>query len=64
ITLDRAMWGTDQAASIEPGGFTRLVRDIRVIERALGDGVKRVYDSESGPRARLRYAVANPSEDS
>jgi N-acetylneuraminate synthase len=54
ITLDRAMWGSDQAASIEPGGFLRLVRDIRVIERALGDGVKRVYESEQKARQRLR----------
>lgn len=54
ITLDRAMWGSDQAASVEPGGLIRLVRDIRVIERALGDGVKRVYDSELPARQRLR----------
>jgi len=54
ITLDRTMWGTDQAASVEPQGFTRLVRDIRVIERELGDGVKRVYDSELPMMARLR----------
>jgi N-acetylneuraminate synthase len=54
ITLDRAMWGSDQAASIEPGGLIRLVRDIRVIEQALGDGVKRVYDSEMTARQRLR----------
>ncbi|NSW78197.1 MAG: N-acetylneuraminate synthase family protein [Chthonomonadetes bacterium] len=54
ITLDRAMWGTDQAASVEPGGFMRLVRDIRVIEQALGDGVKRVYESEMAARAKLR----------
>jgi len=54
ITLDRAMWGSDQAASVEPGGFTRLVRDIRTIERAMGDGRKRVYDSELPIRARLR----------
>ncbi len=54
ITLDRAMWGTDQAASVEPGGFMRLVRDIRVIEQALGDGVKRVYESEIAARAKLR----------
>ncbi|MBM4328596.1 MAG: N-acetylneuraminate synthase [Deltaproteobacteria bacterium] len=46
ITLDRAMWGTDQAASVEPWGFMRLVRDIRVIEQAMGDGVKKVYESE------------------
>jgi N-acetylneuraminate synthase len=54
ITLDRAMWGTDQAASIEPGGLIRLVRDIRVVEQALGDGVKRLYESEKPVRDRLR----------
>jgi N-acetylneuraminate synthase len=54
ITLDRAMWGSDQAASVEPGGFSRLVRDIRVIEQALGDGVKRVYESEKSTLQRLR----------
>lgn len=54
ITLDRAMWGSDQAASVEPWGLMRLVRDIRVIERALGDGQKRVYDSELKARQRLR----------
>lgn len=54
ITLDRAMWGSDQAASVEPGGLSRLVRDIRTIETALGDGVKRVYESELGPMKKLR----------
>jgi sialic acid synthase SpsE len=54
ITLDRAMWGSDQAASVEPWGLMRLVRDIRVIEQALGDGVKRVYDSELQAWQRLR----------
>ena len=54
ITIDRTMWGSDQAASIEPGGFIRLVRDIRVIEQALGDGVKRVYESEKPALQRLR----------
>jgi N-acetylneuraminate synthase len=54
ITLDRAMWGTDQAASLEPQGLQRLVRDIRVIEDSLGDGVKRVYDSEVPIREKLR----------
>ncbi|MFB9592016.1 N-acetylneuraminate synthase family protein [Streptomyces racemochromogenes] len=54
ITLDRAMWGSDQAASVEPGGLARLVRDIRTIETALGDGVKRVYASELGPMKKLR----------
>jgi N-acetylneuraminate synthase len=54
ITLDRAMWGSDQAASVEPWGLMRLVRDVRVIEQALGDGVKRVYESEKAARQRLR----------
>ncbi|MFD8025777.1 N-acetylneuraminate synthase, partial [Streptomyces lavendulae] len=42
------------AASVEPGGLARLVRDIRTIETALGDGVKKVYDSELGPMKKLR----------
>ncbi len=54
ITLDRAMWGTDQAASVEPWGLMRLVRDIRVIEKALGDGVKKVYESEEIIKQKLR----------
>ena len=54
ITVDRAMWGSDQSASLEPGGLERLVRDIRVIESALGDGVKKVYDSELPIREKLR----------
>ncbi|GAA3760347.1 N-acetylneuraminate synthase [Spinactinospora alkalitolerans] len=58
ITLDRAMWGSDHAASLEPTGLEHLVRDIRVIERALGDGVKRVFPGEEEPRKRLRRATA------
>ena len=54
ITLDRAMWGSDQAASIEPIGLIRLVRDIRVIESAMGDGIKIVYDSELPLKKKLR----------
>ncbi|NLU72295.1 N-acetylneuraminate synthase [Streptomyces sp. HNM0575] len=54
ITLDRAMWGSDQAASVEPQGLARLVRDIRIIEESLGDGVKKVYDSELKPMEKLR----------
>ncbi len=54
VTLDRAMWGSDQAASVEPAGLQRLVRDIRVVERAMGDGVKKVYESELKPMQRLR----------
>ena len=54
ITLDRSMWGSDQAASVEPMGLFRLVRDIRVVEQSLGDGIKKVYDSEQGPMKKLR----------
>jgi N-acetylneuraminate synthase len=59
ITLDRAMWGSDHAASVEPQGLQRLVRDIRTVEIALGDGQKRVYDSELPIRSKLRRT---PSE--
>jgi N-acetylneuraminate synthase len=54
ISLDRAMWGSDQAASVEPHGMAHLVRDIRVIEAAMGDGVKRVHEGELEVRAKLR----------
>jgi N-acetylneuraminate synthase len=54
ITLDRAMWGSDQAASVEPGGMERLVKYIRVTEQSLGDGVKKVYDSEVPSLQKLR----------
>lgn len=54
ITLDRAMWGSDQAASVEPGGFEKLVKYIRVTEQAVGDGVKKVYDSELPSLKKLR----------
>jgi N-acetylneuraminate synthase len=54
ITLDRAMWGSDQAASVEPGGLQRLVKYIRVTEQALGDGQKRVYESEQPSLQKLR----------
>ncbi|MEU9003703.1 N-acetylneuraminate synthase family protein, partial [Streptomyces sp. NPDC048551] len=63
ITLDRAMWGSDQAASVEPGGLARLVRDIRTIETALGDGVKRVYASELGPMKKLRRVQGTPAAE-
>jgi N-acetylneuraminate synthase len=56
FTLDRAMWGSDQAASVEPQGMQKLVRDIRDVELATGDGVKRVYESEMGAMRRLRRA--------
>ena len=54
LTLDRAMWGSDQAASVEPGGFERLVKYIRVTESSLGDGVKKVYESEKSSLQKLR----------
>jgi N-acetylneuraminate synthase len=54
ITVDRAMWGSDQAASLEPTGLTRLVRDIRLVEQAMGDGVKQVIEREKPIIARLR----------
>jgi N-acetylneuraminate synthase len=54
ITLDRAMWGTDQSASVEPHGLARLVQNIRDIETALGNGVKTVYESELAVMKKLR----------
>lgn len=54
ITLDRSMWGSDQAASLEPNGISRLVRDIRLVEIALGDGFKRVVEGEIALIQRLR----------
>lgn len=54
LTLDRAMWGSDHAASLEPNGITRLVRDIRLVETAMGDGVKRVLDREKPVIEKLR----------
>lgn len=54
ITLDRTLWGTDQAASVEPQGLERLVRDIRAVEAALGDGQKRVTEAEIAVQKKLR----------
>ncbi len=54
ITLDRGMWGSDHAISLEPKALAQMVRDIRLIERAMGDGVKRVYESEKESLAKLR----------
>jgi N-acetylneuraminate synthase len=54
ITLDRAMWGSDHAASLEPNGITRLVRDIRLVERSMGTGEKIVLERELPIIARLR----------
>lgn len=58
ITLDRSMWGSDQAASLEPNGITRLIRDIRLIEQSMGDGVKRVYERELPIIKKLRRVGA------
>jgi len=58
ITLDRTMWGSDQAASLEPTGFKNLVRDIRILEQAMGDGVKKVFPGELAPLSRLRRVDA------
>ena len=58
ITLDRALWGSDQAASVEIGGFMRLVGNIRDVEKALGDGVKRVYAAELPQIEKLRRVKA------
>ena len=58
IILDRTMWGSDHAASFEPEGFEHLVRDIRVIGAAMGDGVKRIFPGELAPLAKLRRVSA------
>ena len=64
LTLDRAMWGSDQAASVEPRGFARLVHYIRTVEAAMGDGLvgQRVDDSRAGlllrPRPVLELVLA------
>jgi len=57
ITLDRALWGSDQAASVEPSGFERLVKYIRVVESSLGDGQKKVYESEKSSMKKLRRVM-------
>jgi len=54
ITLDRSMYGSDQAASLEPSGLIRLVRDIRELDFVLGDGKKRIWDSELPAQKKLR----------
>lgn len=54
LTLDRAMWGSDQAASLEPNGITRLMRDVRLIESSMGDGQKRLMEREVPIMQKLR----------
>ena len=63
LTLDRAMWGSDQAASVEPHGFARMVRDIRSVELALGDGVKRLLPEEVPVMEKLRRAPLEPLQN-
>ena len=58
ITLDRAMWGSDHAASLEPNGIGRIVSYIRLVEQSLGDGVKRVYEREQPIIQKLRRVGA------
>ena len=58
ITLDRAMYGSDQAASLEPQGLFRLVKDIRTIDSIQGDGKKRIWDSEKPAMKKLREIFA------
>ena len=62
ITLDRAMWGSDQSASVEPEGMRRLMRDIRVLEASLGDGVKQVYPGELSAMKKLRRVAGVVAE--
>ena len=54
LTLDRAMYGSDQAASLEPQGLFRLVKDIRLIDNIVGDGKKKIWDSEKPAMKKLR----------
>jgi N-acetylneuraminate synthase len=54
ITMDRSMWGSDHAASLEPNGISRVVRDIRLVEQSMGDGVKRVFEREQPIIKKLR----------
>lgn len=57
ITLDRSMYGSDQSASLEQGGLARMVKNVRQVEMVLGDGVKRIYDSEVPVMKKLRANI-------
>lgn len=59
FTIDRTMRGSDHAASLEPHGLIKLVRDIRAVEAALGDGVKRIQDEEWPIRRKLAKSVVS-----
>ena len=54
ITLDRAMWGSDQAASLGPSGIIKMINEIRLVEKSVGDGIKRVYEREEPIIKKLR----------
>ena len=54
VTIDRSMYGSDQAASLEEKGWARLVRDIRLIDSLLGDGIKKIWSSEIPVMKKLR----------
>ncbi len=54
FTLDRTFYGHDQAASLEPPGLFRLIRDIQLIDKIMGDGKKRIWDSERPNMKKLR----------
>ena len=58
LTLDRAMYGSDQAASLGPEGFFRMVRDIRNLDKILGDGKKRIWNSELPAKKKLREILS------
>ena len=58
ITLDRSMYGSDQAASLEPEGLFRMVRDITNLNKILGDGKKRIWDSELPAKKKLREILS------
>jgi N-acetylneuraminate synthase len=54
ITLDRTMWGTDHLSSVEPQGLIKLVKGVRELEEAFGDGIIQVTESEKPIRTKLR----------
>ena len=58
ITLDRCMWGSDHPISLDPQQLKRMVRDIRIIERAMGNGIKQIYESEQLASQKLRNCKA------
>lgn len=63
VTLDKTLWGSDQAASLDPYEFTCLIRDVRAVEKSMGDGKKRIYDSEIPALTKLRTCKEKCFED-